>query len=83
MGLYPSSLYRKPVNESMTFEELQRCIATLCVLLELRIDYPDGGILSVRANRAQLVDRTEILQDRPENVPESTDYKSAIHHLQI
>ena len=77
MGLRPSSLYRKFANESMTFEELQKCIDFSGVSLELRIDCPDGGNLGFQANRAQLADRIEILQDRPE----STAYRSAIHYL--
>lgn len=31
MGLHPSSLYRKLSKESMTFEELQKCLGVLGV----------------------------------------------------
>ena len=60
MGLYPSSLYRKLANESMTFEELQKCIDALGASLDLRIDYPDGESLSSQANHAQLIGRMDI-----------------------
>ncbi|MDD6072645.1 MAG: helix-turn-helix domain-containing protein [Clostridiales bacterium] len=31
MGLYPSSLYRKLSRDSMTFEELQKCLENMGV----------------------------------------------------
>lgn len=75
MGLYPSSLYRKLANESMTFEELQKCIDILGASLDLRIDYPDGESLSSQANHAQLVARMEILQDRLETAAKLDEFR--------
>lgn len=75
MGLHPSSLYRKLANESMTFEELQKCIDILGVSLDLRIDYPDGEILSSQFNHAQLVDRMEILQGRLEAAEKLDEFR--------
>ena len=62
MGLYPSSLYRKLSKESMTFEELEKCLDMLGVSVELQFQYPDGETLSSQANHAQLIDRMDILE---------------------
>ena len=64
MGLHPSSLYRKLSKESMTFEELQKCLDVLGVSVELQFQYPDGGILSSQANHEQLIDRLDILEKK-------------------
>ena len=66
MGLYPSSLYRKLSNESMTFEELQKCLDVLGVSVELQFHYPDGAVLSSRANYEQLIDKANILEKKLE-----------------
>ena len=66
MGLHPSSLYRKLSKESMTFEELQKCLDVLGVSLELQFQYPDGDILSSQANHEQLIDRMDILEKKLE-----------------
>lgn len=62
MNLHPSSLYRKLSKESMTFEELQKCLDILGVSLELEFHYPNGDILSSQTNHEQLVDRMDILE---------------------
>lgn len=62
MGLYPSSLYRKLSKESMTFEELQRCLDSLGVSVELEFRYPDGKVLNSQANHEQIVDRMALLE---------------------
>ena len=66
MGLYPSSLYRKLSNESMTFEELQKCLDVLGVSVEMQFQYPDGGVLSSKVNYEQLIDRMDILEKKLE-----------------
>lgn len=66
MGLYPSSLYRKLSKESMTFEELQKCLDVLSVSVELQFSYPDGDTLSSRANYEQLMDKMEVLEKKLE-----------------
>lgn len=66
MGLYPSSLYRKLSKESMTFEELQKCLDVLGVSVELQFGYPDGDILSSQVNHAQLMDKMDILEKKLE-----------------
>lgn len=62
MGLHPSSLYRKLSKESMTFEELQKCLDILGVSFEIEFQYPDGDILSSQTNHEQLIDRMGILE---------------------
>lgn len=66
MGLYPSSLYRKLSKESMTFEELEKCLDILGVSVELQFQYPDGETLSSQANHAQLIGRMDILEKQLE-----------------
>lgn len=66
MGIYPSSLYRKLSKESMTFEELQKCLDVLGVSVELQFRYPDGKTLSSQANHEQLLDRMDILEKKLE-----------------
>lgn len=66
MGLHPSSLYRKLSKESMTFEELQKCLDVLGVSVELQFQYPDGDTMSFQASHEQLIDRMEILEKKLE-----------------
>ena len=62
MGLHPSSLYRKLSKESMTFEELQKCLSILGVSMELQFQYPDGRSFSSRENHEQIVERMGVLE---------------------
>ena len=75
MGLHPSSLYRKLSKESMTFEELQKCLDVLGVSVELQFQYPDGGILSSQANHEQLIDRMDILEKRLEAADKVDEFR--------
>ena len=68
MGLHPSSLYRKLSKESMTFEELQKCLDVLGVSVELQFQYQDGDSLSSQVNHEQLMDRMDILEKKLEAV---------------
>ena len=62
MGLHPSSLYRKLSRESMTFEELQKCLSILGVSVELQFQFPDGRSFSSRENHEQIVERMGVLE---------------------
>ncbi|MGN0345339.1 MAG: response regulator [Lachnospiraceae bacterium] len=75
MGLHPSSLYRKLSKESMTFEELQKCLDVLGVSVELQFQYPDGGILSSQANHEQLIDRMDILEKKLEAADKVDEFR--------
>lgn len=66
MGIHPSSLYRKLSRESMTFEELQKCINILGVSIDLQFQYLDGEVLNSQVNHEQLIDRMEILEKEME-----------------
>lgn len=57
MGLHPSSLYRKLSRESMTFEELQKCLDVLGVSVELVFQYPDGNVRSSQVDHEQLLEK--------------------------
>ena len=75
MGLHPSSLYRKLSKESMTFEELQKCLDVLGVSVELQFQYPDGGSLSSQANHEQLIDRMDILEKKLEAADKVDEFR--------
>lgn len=82
MGLHPSSLYRKLARESMTFEELQRCLEALGVSVELQFQYPDGKKLSSKENHEQLVDRMDILNKQLEAADKMDEFhKKALRDL--
>lgn len=74
MGLHPSSLYRKLSKESMTFEELQKCLDVLGVSMELEFHYPDGNRLSSQTIREQLMDRTELLEKELEVADKTVEF---------
>lgn len=74
MGLHPSSLYRKLSNESMSYEELQKCLDVLGVSMELEFHYPDGSVLSSKDNHEQLVDRLELLEMELEASNKATEF---------
>ena len=75
MGIYPSSLYRKLSKESMTFEELQKCLDVLGVSVELQFRYPDGKTLSSQANHEQLLDRMDILEKKLEAADKVDEFR--------
>ena len=62
MGLHPSSLYRKLSRESMTFEELQKCLSILGVSVELQFQFPDGHRFSSQENHKQIVEKMGVLE---------------------
>lgn len=78
MGLYPSSLYRKLSKESMTFEELQKCLDVLGVSVELQFRYPDGDILSSQTNYEQLMDRMDILEKKLEAAGKVDEFRKKL-----
>ena len=59
MGVLPSSFYRKLARESMTLEELQRCLAVVDVSVDLELRYPDGRVQSSQENHELLLERLE------------------------
>ena len=75
MGLHPSSLYRKLSRESMTFEELQKCLDILGVSIELQFKYPDGDTLSSQENHAQIIDRMTILEKELEAAEKIDEFR--------
>lgn len=62
MGVLPSSLYRKLARESMTLEELQKCLDVLGVKVEFNIVYPDGDVCDSKVNYEILLKRIELLE---------------------
>lgn len=62
MGMLPSSLYRKLSRDSMTFEELQKCLDVLGVTIEYNLKYPDGSVQSSHVNHEMLLEKTNMLE---------------------
>lgn len=62
MGILPSSLYRKLSRESMTFEELQKCLDVMGVTIEFELEYPDGRTHTSQANHELLLERMDMLE---------------------
>lgn len=62
MGMLPSSLYRKLARESMTFEELQKCLDVLGVTIAFDLQYPDGNTRSSQANHELLLEKMELME---------------------
>ncbi|MBP9001784.1 MAG: response regulator [Lachnospiraceae bacterium] len=66
MGLFPSSFYRKIANESMSLEELMKCVGEFGVGLSFDINYPDGETENSRINDEKLNDRLKIVEQELE-----------------
>ena len=75
MGIFPSSLYRKLARESMTFEELQKCLDVLGVTIEFNLQYPDGNTRSAQANYELLLERMELLEKELEAAQKAAEFQ--------
>ncbi|MGN0981445.1 MAG: response regulator [Candidatus Limivicinus sp.] len=75
MGMLPSSLYRKLARESMSFEELQKCLDVLGVTIEFNLQYPDGNVRSSQANHEILLERMELLEKELEAAKKAADFQ--------
>ena len=75
MGMLPSSLYRKLARESMTFEELQKCLDVLGVTIEFDLQYPDGTIQSSQANHELLLERMDLLEKELEATRKAAEFQ--------
>ena len=74
MGLHPSSLYRKLSRESMTFEELQKCLDVLGVVIEFNLQYPDGNVRSSQFNYEMLLERMDLLEKELETARKAVEF---------
>ena len=74
MGILPSSLYRKLARESMTLEELQKCLDVLGVTIEFDLKYPDGNARSSQASHEMLLERVDILEAELEAARKVTEF---------
>ena len=74
MGMLPSSLYRKLARESMTFEELQKCLDVLGVTIEFNLRYPDGNVRSSQVNHEMLLERMDMLETELEAARKVTEF---------
>ena len=78
MGMLPSSLYRKLSRESMTFEELQKCLDVLGVTIEFELEYPDGRTHSSQANHELLLERMDLLEKEGEAARKADEFHKKI-----
>lgn len=74
MGMFPSSLYRKLSRESMTLEELQKCLDVMGVTIEFDLKYPDGRTRSSQANHELLLERVELLEKELEAARKAAEF---------
>ena len=74
MGMLPSSLYRKLARESMTLEELQKCLDVLGVTIEFELHYPEGGARSSKANHEMLLERLDMLGKELEAAKRASEF---------
>ena len=74
MGMLPSSLYRKLARESMTLEELQKCLDVLGVMVEFDLRYPDGNVRSSQVNHEMLLERVDMLETELEAARKATEF---------
>lgn len=74
MGMLPSSLYRKLARESMTFEELQKCLDVLGVRIEFNLRYPDGKVQSSQVNYEILLKKIDILETELEATRKTVEF---------
>ncbi|MDO5391218.1 MAG: response regulator [Eubacteriales bacterium] len=75
MGMLPSSLYRKIARESMTFEELQKCLDVLGVVIEFNLQYPDGNVRSSQFNYEMLLERMDLLETELEVTRKAVEFQ--------
>ena len=74
MGIFPSSFYRKLSRESMTFEELQKCLDVLGVTVEYDIKFPDGSSQNSQNNYEILLERSRMLEAELEASKKTGDF---------
>lgn len=74
MGMLPSSLYRKLTRESMTFEELQKCLDVLGVTIAFNLQYPNGKVQNSQANHEILLERMELLEKELEVARKAAEF---------
>lgn len=74
MGMFPSSLYRKLSRESMTLEELQKCLEVIGVTIEFDLKYPDGRTRSSQASHELLLEKMELLEKELEAARKAAEF---------
>ncbi len=61
IGMLPSSLYRKLDRDSMSLQELQKCLDLLNVSLSVNIKYPDGAVEDPQVNYELLLEKYNVV----------------------
>ena len=82
MGIYPSSLYRKITRESMTLEELQKCLDVLGVEIAYTLRFPDGHTRDSQENHELLLEKLSLTETELSAAKKATDFhKKALRDL--
>lgn len=82
MGMLPSSFYRKLSRESMSLEELEKCLDILGITVELNLKYPDGHVINSQANYEMLLQRVDLLERTLETEIKAIEFqKKALRDL--
>lgn len=82
MGIFPSSFYRKISNETMTLEELMRCLGEFGVGLSFIINYPDGSSENSRVSDEKLGERLKLVEQELETAEKIIEFqKNSLRQL--
>ena len=75
IGMLPSSLYRKLDRDSMSLQELQKCLDLLNVSLSVNINYPDGTVQDPQVNYELLLEKYNVINKELTTVNMTTEFQ--------
>lgn len=75
IGMLPSSLYRKLDRDSMSLQELQKCLDLLNVSLSININYPDGTVQDPQVNYELLLEKYNVINKELTTVNMTTEFQ--------
>ena len=75
IGMLPSSLYRKLDRDSMSLQELQKCLDLLNVSLSVNINYPDGTVQDPQVNYELLLEKYNVINKELTAINMTTEFQ--------
>ncbi len=75
IGMLPSSLYRKLDRDSMSLQELQKCLDLLNVSLSVNINYPDGTVQDPQVNYELLLEKYNVINKELTTINMTTEFQ--------
>ena len=75
IGMLPSSLYRKLDRDSMSLQELQKCLDLLNVSLSVNINYPDGTVQDPQVNYELLLEKYNVFNKELTTINMTTEFQ--------